>query len=418
VLLFTGLATLFFHFGRKNEASLYRGTRLVTLSQLMHRYRGNVGALSVIAVTTSVALCAVLCCCSIFGKTEESTRVVHPFSVEYMSSPERQEAFDETLKEHPEVLVRSRTDIRLLYAAVAGRSNKDDYAVYIIGQSNYNDALAAQGRSDQVSLPGGLDCLYVQFMQNYSNKSDLSGLVGKSLDVSAGSETLRLNIAQISPKTYISLDSYMRTVVVPDAVYAEMRDHSGVPEYGLTAYMFRNDLVAGPFVAALEARMQPLDDRDRAQYKAIGRVGGTKARFSGMDAYYPNYAEGLKAMGVLVFVGVFIGLLFIVATGGILYFRMAMEASEDREKFIVLRKIGMSAGEIRRAVAKELAVVFGVPFAMAALNAFFASYPLEGIVGLGMKDVLAVVLAVYAAFYGLYYLLTLNKYVKTLGTDA
>lgn len=418
VLLFTGLATLFFHFGRKNEASLYRGTRLVTLSQLMHRYRGNVGALSMIAVTTSVALCAVLCCCSIFGKTEESTRSVHPFSVQFMSSPERQRVFDEALKEHPEVSIRSKSDIRLLYASVTDKQENDEYATYLISQTNYNGVLEAQGRKDLVFLTGYRNCLYVQFMQNYSGKAEVESMLGREIAVSAGGGTLRLTIAQTCSKTYISLSSYMRTVVVPDGVYDALLAGQGASEFALTGYMFQDDIAAGPFVTDLMARMKPLDDRDLAEYRAAGTIAGVKARFSRMDAYYPNYMEGIKGMGVLLFVGVFIGLLFIVATGGILYFRMAMEASEDREKFALMRKIGMSAGEIRQAVAKELAVVFGLPFAMAALNAFFASYPLEGLVGLGTKDVLAAVLAVYAVLYGLYYLLTLRKYTRTLEMDT
>jgi putative ABC transport system permease protein len=65
-------------------------------------------------------------------------------------------------------------------------------------------------------------------------------------------------------------------------------------------------------------------------------------------------------------------------------------------------------------VAKELAIVFGAPLAVAALNTFVASYPLVHLAGLNMKDIFLLMLAVYALLYGLYYLLTLNKYVKTV----
>ena len=79
-LLFLSLGAMYFHFARRDRSRLLRGSRLVTVSQLMHRYRGNVGVLTVIAITTSVALCAVMSCFSLFTKVEENSRAMRPFS--------------------------------------------------------------------------------------------------------------------------------------------------------------------------------------------------------------------------------------------------------------------------------------------------------------------------------------------------
>lgn len=413
-LLFTGLATLFFHFARRNEASLYRGTRLVTVSQLMHRYRGNVGALSVIAITTSVALCAVLTCCGVFGKTAESTRTMHPFSVQYASSTQSDEIFNETVKAHPEIAVASRTDIKLKDARVTvGSGGKDDYSVYLISQTDYNNAQKALGHADLANLPDDNSCLYLQFFQNYSDKAPLAEFMFKQLAVSAGGSELSLTVEQTSTRLFYSINSYVRTIVVRDGVYQNLRG-AGVVELGLTGYMLQNDLVAGGFVGELLPKMNAQDEKMQQDISNMGNGAARKKEFGKTDAYYTSYEDSLKALGVLMFVGVFIGLLFIAATGSILYFRMAMEATEDREKFALLLKIGMSVKELRAAVAKELAIVFGAPLVVAAANAFFASFPMEKVVGIGMKDIYFMVLAVYALLYGAYYLLALNKYIKTV----
>ena len=85
-----------------------------------------------------------------------------------------------------------------------------------------------------------------------------------------------------------------------------------------------------------------------------------------------RYLKGNEICGRSEKVFRFIGLLFITATGSIIYFRISMEAQEDKNKFIALRKIGVSQKEIAGAISKELIILFGLPLLVAAANSYAA----------------------------------------------
>lgn len=393
-LLFMGIASLYFHFMRRNKTKLYRGTRLVTVAQLMHRFRGNVGALSVIAITTSVALCAVLTCCGMFTNVAESARAMRPFSVEYKNIGNDADAvFGEAGRAHPEIRVKSKTVVDLLQVKTGGNDASEGEDGYVIGESAYDSIIAAQGAPVRARISGAGGCVLVQYRAALASNQPAQ----TEWTVLAGGAAETLEVERTESGIITSLDRYRRTFVVKDGVYDELRNTPGVSVLSLTEVQLASDALSAAFIADLRARM-PAENR--------------------MLTYYESYMDGLKMMGVLMFVGVFIGLLFIAATGSILYFRMAMEASEDRDKFITLIKIGMSARELRSAIAKELAVVFAAPLAVAAVNAFMAMFPLEQIARLQMTGMYFIILACYAALYGLYYLLTVNKYAGTIGVKG
>lgn len=130
--------------------------------------------------------------------------------------------------------------------------------------------------------------------------------------------------------------------------------------------------------------------------------------------FYENYSDGLQLVGMMAFIGMFIGIVFITATGSIIYFKIVMEAQEDKNKFITLRKIGVSKCEIKKAISKELMILFGLPFIEATVNSYVASITLGRMMGLNMYKSFVVIILVYALLYGIYYLITLNSYIKTI----
>lgn len=394
-LLFLGLATLFFHFMRKNEMRLYRGTKLVTVSQLMHRFRGNVGALTVIAITTSVALCAVMSCCGLYVKSVDNSHKMRPFSVEYVDTGNDAGAIlNAALAAHPEVTEKSRVAFTLLKAYEAGTQTNDRHPYYtVIGESNYNEIMRAQRRRE-IRLDGEDRCHFIK----YNNLGNTTKSMQNEAAILLGGNALTFRIQSRDSDLFCALDHVVsRMLVVKDAVYERILGAGGAEPVNYVGMELSNDMQALAFTQDLDKRL-PKDNK--------------------LLTFYRFYNENLSMFSVLMFVGVFIGLLFVVATGGILYFRMAMEASEDRERYVTLARIGMSAREMRAAIAKGLGIVFGVPFIVAALNTLVALSPLQIAVSLNMLDAYAVIVAVYASFYALYYLLTLNKYVKTVGEGA
>ena len=123
--------------------------------------------------------------------------------------------------------------------------------------------------------------------------------------------------------------------------------------------------------------------------------------------------------GGLLFVGLFLGLLFIMAMILIIYYKQITEGYEDRERYRIMRKVGLSRREIRRSISSQILIVFFLPLAAAGLHVTFA-FP--GIVtmfrALSMTNVTLIAgcalgsFAGFAALYGAVYLLTARVYYR------
>ncbi|MCZ2990825.1 hypothetical protein NYY86_22165, partial [Acinetobacter baumannii] len=70
--------------------------------------------------------------------------------------------------------------------------------------------------------------------------------------------------------------------------------------------------------------------------------------------FYTGFQMGLETTGLMMFIGLFLGLVFLLATGSIIYFKQLTEASADRDRYIVLHKVGVTKQEMKKAIAKQV----------------------------------------------------------------
>lgn len=69
--------------------------------------------------------------------------------------------------------------------------------------------------------------------------------------------------------------------------------------------------------------------------------------------------------GLFLYVGAFLGMIFLLGTALILYFKQISEGHQDRERYIILQKVGMHQQEVRRSVRRQVLLVFFLPLAVA-----------------------------------------------------
>ena len=79
--------------------------------------------------------------------------------------------------------------------------------------------------------------------------------------------------------------------------------------------------------------------------------------------------------GGLFFIGIFIGLLFIMATVLIIYYKQISEGYDDKDRYAIMQKVGMSLKEIRRTIHSQVLTVFFLPLGVACVHLAFA-FPL------------------------------------------
>lgn len=66
------------------------------------------------------------------------------------------------------------------------------------------------------------------------------------------------------------------------------------------------------------------------------------------------------------------GLLFLLATVLIIYYKQISEGFEDQRRFEIMRKVGMTEKEVRRSIQGQILLVFFLPLVMAAIHIFAA----------------------------------------------
>lgn len=127
----------------------------------------------------------------------------------------------------------------------------------------------------------------------------------------------------------------------------------------------------------------------------------------------------LSLFGGLFFLGMILGPLFSIAAVLIMYYKQICEGYEDAERFAVMRKVGLTDGEIRRSVNSQVLTVFFAPLLMAGLHMLFAMPMIRLILGaFGLhNDSLFYGIGigsyvVFAVIYAMMYLLTSRRYYR------
>src|SRR5699024_9014341 len=61
-----------------------------------------------------------------------------------------------------------------------------------------------------------------------------------------------------------------------------------------------------------------------------------------------------RAWGVVMFVGLFIGIVFFISAGSFLYFRLYRDLEEDKTKFTAISKLGLTSKEMKRVINRQI----------------------------------------------------------------
>ena len=76
--------------------------------------------------------------------------------------------------------------------------------------------------------------------------------------------------------------------------------------------------------------------------------------------------------GSMFFVGIFVGILFLMATVLIIYYKQVQEGYDDAQRFIIMQKVGMSKNEVKKTINKQVLTVFFLPIIVAIVHILFS----------------------------------------------
>lgn len=134
-----------------------------------------------------------------------------------------------------------------------------------------------------------------------------------------------------------------------------------------------------------------------------------------------SYAEGFefahfREIGVFYFVGVFLALVFLLATGSVMFFKSISDAMSDRDKYVMLSHVGMTGKEISQAVAWQVGISFALPLLLGSMHAATALYTLHLLMNYNLLVPAAISMGVFTLIYGLFAWLTTHKFLAVMSS--
>ena len=123
--------------------------------------------------------------------------------------------------------------------------------------------------------------------------------------------------------------------------------------------------------------------------------------------------------GTILFIGFFLGMIFLLATVLIIYYKQVTEGYDDRKRFVIMQDIGLSQAEVKKTIRTQVLLVFFLPLGAAGLHmamafkvlvkmmALFSAYNIKL-----FSLCIGLTVAVFALVYFLVYTITARIYYK------
>lgn len=142
------------------------------------------------------------------------------------------------------------------------------------------------------------------------------------------------------------------------------------------------------------------------------------SRQSSLDEFYQIY-------GGFLFLGLFLGILFLMITVLIIFYKQISEGYDDKERFSIMEKVGMSNNEVKATIRSQVRTVFFLPILMAAVHVGMAFPMIKRLLSLfGLSNTalfagcMAGTILVFALIYLLVFLKTSKTYYKIVGEQV
>lgn len=408
LLFITGI-TAMLKLLKKNKRFYYKTNHFTALSGMLFRMKQNAAGLASICVLFTALLVTVSTTFSLYTSMDGLLRARYPRNVLVSVCDANQEAKD---------MVRS---------AVNQKSQELGLALEnVVDREGWNITTARVGNTlhtQEVSLE---TCAVV----NIFTQSEFERFSGQQVDL-AENQVLLFDPANTFPeedtlhiddKTYEIVPS---DYVMPEAstlaqiyemYYLVVRDEtvvenilapSGSDTFPIYSYDF--DVAGGDpeDIAALREALGTVDfSGPGVEYAALLFEDSATSRQSFMELY-----------GGLFFLGLFLGVLFLLGTALIIYYKQVSEGYDDARRFNIMQKVGMSHREVKQSIHSQILLVFFLPLLTAVLHLAFAFPMLQKILlVMGLNNFPLILcstlgcVGVFAVAYLVIYALTARTY--------
>lgn len=147
------------------------------------------------------------------------------------------------------------------------------------------------------------------------------------------------------------------------------------------------------------------------------RVTPDGPRFDGLTGTALMHRDILSNAALMLFLFSFLGLLFFLAAGNMLYFKLFTDLTQERRQYQALQKVGLRAGEVTRIVSAQTATLFFAPIIVASAHASIFVAMVGRFEGLPLWAPVFSVAGLYALLQAAYFLAARRSYVRAVAVQ-
>lgn len=416
---------------QKNTKYYYKAEHFVSVSSMAFRMKRNGAGLASICILLTMILVMISSTSALFANSDKILRMRYPneigaFACKY--------GYDTALDD-----LGDRLDDVLFEVAEehgGSLSNNKTYSVYSISGYFENDrvevildsaTLMSFINYDNVAQVQFMDVdVYNRVFGHDETVAPGDAIVGSASGVTVG-DTLtvgdvtfnvtgriddkieEINPAvevQVSPTIYVIVDDVNEVA----SLFTEYKDYDGSPMLAWFWYCrFDTGLTS-------DEQIELSEDIDEVLHEELAPL-----QFDNFycDSHAAERGNFLSIFGGLFFLGILLSLIFLVCCVLIIYYKQISEGFEDRSRFEIMQKVGMTKKNIKKSINSQMLTVFMIPVLIACMH-LAAVLPIvhKLLILFGLNDIPSLVTSAgvcvlaLGAFYALIYKLTSNEYYR------
>ena len=415
-LLFNAGITAFLQLLKKNKRYYYQPNNLISVSNLIFRMKKNAVGLATIAILSTMVLVTMSAATSIYNGSENMKKLLYPHDFDVKGQNVEVEDLDKLLTQYAseKSLTISNKDV-LSYASF-GLSSQDGTKLTIFekGQNSVmpKTVFLVFDQKDYEKMTG----------QKLNLTGDEVGLWARN-DQLKGQKAFSLNNQNYTIKQEIQQDFAMNHVSNQYVLLISDYNYLVVPDLQNFLEQYQDSAVYTQFyggmdvTASQEEQLKLTDDFDAYVNNFSHNLKSEDAMVYNGTTKTDAIAEMNALFGGILFIGIFLSIIFMIGTVLVIYYKQISEGYEDRDRFVILQKVGLDQKQIKQTINKQVLTVFFLPLAFAFLHLAFAYHMLSlilkvvGVVDSAMMlSVTLSICGIFALVYVLIFMITSRSY--------
>lgn len=422
---------------RKNRRFYYKTANFIGVSGMLHRMNRNAVGLANICILSTMVMVMVSGTVSLYAGTDSILDVRVPAEINInmwvrgaKSDFGREEVFDELCALAAESGVEIEKASSICTVATRMIRDGDNYfnPTHPQGQARYINFVTAEDVYDVLGVRPELKPGEAMLFG-----SDTAGSVTFNFESEDGIKAVRLSLlpCEIIPdKTALISAPYREAghtdvFILPDeetfANMTELAKHMTGAEYLREAY---NIYIDTPADEELQNRYirEVYASNDSRPLGAGGE--DDPLEITSIVTRAADARDFYATNGGFLFLGVFLGVVFVIAMVLIMYYKQISEGYEDRQRFAIMQQVGLPKRDIRRSINMQVLIVFFAPLVVAGIHvAFDMSMMLKLLMLFNLfkpKVTMLCTLCVFggfALFYAAIYAMTAKTYYNIVSAE-